>query len=78
MKKFGRYEVIEVLGAGGMARVYRARDPRLGREVAVKVISVFVSDKDKSRERFSQEAAVMAQLAHPAIVPIYDFGQQDG
>jgi len=78
MKQFGRYQVIEVLGAGGMARVYRAHDPRLRREVAVKVISAFVSDKDKSRERFEQEAAVMAQLAHPAIVPIYDFGQQDG
>jgi len=78
MNKYGRYEVRKKLGEGGMGAVYLAYDPRLGREVALKVIGAFVSDKDKSQQRFNREAQAMAGLNHTAIVPIYDFGEQDG
>ena len=78
MKKFGRYEIRKKLGGGGMGGVFLAYDPRLGREVAIKVIAGFVLDKNQSRERFNREAQVMAGLNHAAIVPIHDFGEQDG
>ena len=78
MKKFGRYEIRKKLGRGGMGGVFLAYDPRLGREVAIKVIAGFVLDKNQSRERFNREAQVMAGLNHAAIVPIHDFGEQDG
>ena len=78
MKTYGRYEVRKKLGEGGMGAVFLAYDPRLGREIALKVIGALVSDKDQSRQRFYREAQAMAGLNHAAIVPIYDFGEQDG
>ena len=75
---FGRYQIIEEIGRGGMARVYRALDPRFEREVAVKVLPSEVMDEAMFRARFEREAKVIAALEHPAIVTVYDFGDQEG
>lgn len=68
----GRYEILERLGAGGMARVYKARDTRLGRIVAVKKIHEDLADQDQLITRFQREAQVIAQLHHPHIVELHD------
>jgi serine/threonine-protein kinase len=77
-EKFGRYEMKEELGRGGMAAVYLAYDPLIKRDVAIKVISDKISSDAAFQERFQQEAEVIASLEHPAIVPVYDFGHHDG
>jgi hypothetical protein len=75
--KLGPYEIVALIGAGGMGEVYRARDERLGREVAVKVLPVsFAADADRLR-RFEQEARAVAALSHPNILAIHDIGQHD-
>ena len=72
--KLGPYEILSPLGAGGMGEVYRARDPRLGREVAIKVLPAsFSSDADRLR-RFEQEAKAASALNHPNIVTLHDIG----
>lgn len=72
----GPYEIVGAIGAGGMGEVYRARDPRLGREVAVKILpSQFSADSERLR-RFEQEARAAAALNHPNILAIYDLGTQ--
>ena len=76
--KIGPYEIIAPLGAGGMGEVYRARDPRLGREVAVKVLPAsFCGDADRLR-RFEQEARAAGALNHPGILAVYDVGTHEG
>lgn len=77
-EKFGRYEIIAELGRGGMATVYRARDPRFDREVALKVLPREMLHDPQFRTRFEREAKTIAMLEHPAIVPVYDFGEEDG
>ncbi len=72
-----RYEVLAELGRGGMGVVYRAKDPVLNRDVAVKLIPPGNLTKD-AEERFQREAQIVAQMDHPAIVPIYDLGQHEG
>ncbi|HLV97610.1 MAG TPA: protein kinase [Ktedonobacterales bacterium] len=72
----GPYEVIALLGRGGMGQVYRARDPRLEREVAIKVLADALSKEPGYLERFRREARAVAKLNHPNIVPVYDFGEQ--
>ena len=75
--KLGPYEIVAVLGAGGMGEVYRARDPRLGREVAIKILAVGpVGDPERLR-RFEQEARATAALNHPNILAVFDIGSQD-
>src|SRR6266852_7831862 len=76
--KLGPYEIVAPLGAGGMGEVYRARDPRLGREVAIKVLPTsFCNDLDRLR-RFEQEARAASALNHPNILAVYDLGTHDG
>jgi eukaryotic-like serine/threonine-protein kinase len=76
--KLGPYEVVAPLGAGGMGEVYRARDSRLGREVAIKVLpSALAKDTDRL-QRFEQEARVLSALSHPNLLSIYDVGSEDG
>lgn len=73
----GHYQILDTLGQGGMGEVYRANDPRLGRDVAVKVLSrALVSDAD-AVARFLREARAVASLTHPNILSIFDFGTQD-
>ena len=76
--RLGPYEVLAPLGAGGMGEVYRARDTRLGREVAVKVLSPRLRDSPEALARFEQEARAVASLSHPNILALHDFGQADG
>lgn len=73
MRSIGRYEVLGELGHGGMAVVYRARDPQLLREVAVKVLHPHLSSDVESRKRFLREAQAAARLRHPNIVEVFDF-----
>src|SRR5687768_16111548 len=76
--RLGAYEIIDLLGAGGMGEVYRARDARLKRDVALKVLSAtFASDSDRLA-RFQREAQVLAALNHPNIAHVYGLEQVDG
>src|SRR5437899_1075599 len=72
-----RYEITAELGRGGMGVVYRAHDPLLNREVAIKLIPPTLLSPE-TEQRFQREAQLVAQMDHPAIVPIYDFGQHEG
>jgi hypothetical protein len=74
----GPYEVISLVGAGGMGEVYRARDPRLGREVAIKVLPQQLSADAERLRRFDQEARAAGMLNHPNILTIYDIGSENG
>jgi len=76
--KLGPYEITGAIGAGGMGEVYRARDTRLERIVAVKILPDHLSDRAELRERFEREARTIASLNHPHICVLHDIGQQDG
>src|SRR5882762_3963700 len=76
--RLGPYEIISSIGTGGMGEVYRARDTRLDRTVAVKVLPEHLSDNPQRRERFEREAKAISSLSHPHICPLYDVGHQDG
>ena len=76
--KLGPYEILAPLGEGGMGEVYRARDARLGRDVALKILpESFARDIDRMR-RFEQEARAVAALNHPNILAVFDVGQHNG
>src|SRR6201984_3706454 len=76
--KLGPYEIQSPLGAGGMGEVYRARDTRMGRDVALKILpESFARDGDRLH-RFEQEARAVATLSHPNILAVFDVGQQNG
>src|ERR1700751_350949 len=77
-QRLGPYEILSAIGAGGMGEVYRARDTRLERTVAVKILPDHLSDRAELRERFEREARTIASLNHPHICTLYDIGQQDG
>jgi len=77
-EKVGRYIIIAELGRGGMATVYRAKDPNFDREVAVKILPHTFLHDPQFRARFEREAKTVAALEHSAIVPVYDFGEEDG
>jgi eukaryotic-like serine/threonine-protein kinase len=76
--RLGPYEIIAPLGAGGMGEVYRARDTRLGRDVAVKVLPSSYSDDKERLQRFEQEACAAGALNHPNILIVHDIGTHDG
>jgi Tol biopolymer transport system component len=76
--RFGPYEILAPIGAGGMGEVYRARDTRLGRDVAVKVLPAEVADDVDRRARFEHEARAAATLSHPNILALYDVGRENG
>ena len=76
--KLGSYEVLSLLGAGGMGEVYRARDTRLGRVVAIKVLPAERMADENRRRRFVQEARGASALSHPHIVAIYEIESADG
>jgi eukaryotic-like serine/threonine-protein kinase len=75
--KLGPYEILSALGAGGMGEVYRSRDTRLDRIVAIKVLPAHLADRAELRERFDREAKTIASLNHPHICTLYDTGHQD-
>jgi serine/threonine protein kinase len=76
--KFGPYEIETPLGAGGMGEVYRARDTRLGRTVAIKILPAHLCGTREAKERFDREARAISSVSHPNICNLYDVGTQDG
>src|SRR5262245_42402908 len=76
--KLGPYEILAVAGAGGMGEVYRGRDTRLGRLVAIKVLPAHLSSNPELKQRLEREARAVSSLSHPHICSLYDIGQQDG
>ena len=77
-KKIARYEIQSEIGRGGMAAVYLAHDPNFRRNVAIKLVSGNLEHNEDFRERFEREARLIARIEHPAIVPVYDFGEHNG
>jgi serine/threonine protein kinase len=78
LKQIGRYDIKSLIGQGGMSAVYLGYDPRSLREVAIKILPPYYLHAPKFRERFEREALTIAILEHPAIVPVYDMGEDDG
>ena len=76
--KLGHYEILAPVGAGGMGEVYRARDGRLNRDVAVKVLPERLADSAEALARFEREAQALAALSHPNLVVIFDVGTDHG
>src|SRR5579864_3319274 len=76
--KLGPYEIQSVLGAGGMGEVYRARDTRLDRTVAIKILATHLSSSPELKQRLEREARAISSLNHPHICQLYDIGSQDG
>jgi eukaryotic-like serine/threonine-protein kinase len=76
--RLGPYEVLAPIGAGGMGEVYRARDTRLGRDVALKILTDKLEGHTDALERFDRAARTVASLSHPNVVALYDYGKYDG
>src|SRR5215469_14746611 len=76
--QLGPYEIQSSLGAGGMGEVYRARDTRLNRTVAIKTLASHLSSSPELKQRFEREARALSSLNHPNICHLYDIGSQDG
>ncbi|GIW06193.1 MAG: hypothetical protein KatS3mg060_0998 [Dehalococcoidia bacterium] len=76
--RLGQYTIIEQIGQGGMATIFRARQETLGRDVAIKVLPAYLAGDPEYLARFRREANAIAQLQHPNILPVFDFGEQDG
>ena len=76
--RLGSYTVVGLLGTGGMGEIYRARDERLARDVAVKILAPGLAGDTKEHERFEREARTLASLAHPNVLNIFDVGEHDG
>jgi serine/threonine protein kinase/Tol biopolymer transport system component len=77
-RRLGPYEILTVIGVGGMGEVYRARDTRLDRIVAIKVLPMHLAGRSELRDRFDREARTIASLNHPHICTLFDIGHQDG
>src|SRR5512140_2589058 len=76
--RLGPYEVVSLLGAGGMGEVYRATDTRLDRTVAIKVMNAAFSSDSSLRQRLEREAKALSSISHPNICGLYDVGEQEG
>jgi eukaryotic-like serine/threonine-protein kinase len=76
--KLGPYEIQSPLGAGGMGEVYSARDTRLDRVVAIKILPAHLSQSAEAKSRFDREARAVSSMSHPNICHLYDVGEQDG
>ncbi len=76
--RLGPYEIVSALGAGGMGEVYKARDTRLDRTVAIKVLPEHVASDPELKQRFEREAKTISSLNHPHICTLHDVGNQDG
>src|SRR6478672_3001887 len=76
--RLGPYEIVAPIGSGGMGEVYRARDPRLGREVAIKVLPTLVASDPDRLKRFEKEARSASSLNHPNLVTVYEIGESEG
>src|SRR6476661_7071844 len=76
--RLGPYEIICAIGAGGMGEVYRAKDTRLDRIVAIKVLPPDIAQSTEARQRFEREARAVSSLNHPHICALFDIGNQDG
>ena len=76
--RLGPYEVLSILGTGGMAEVYRARDTRLGRDIALKVVNEALAGDPELVRRFEQEARLAGSINHPNLVAVYDVGLHEG
>src|SRR5246127_2614888 len=74
--RLGPYEIVAAIGAGGMGEVYKARDTRLERTVAVKVLPAHMTGNEELRQRFEREAKTISQLSHPHICALYDVGRE--
>jgi serine/threonine protein kinase len=77
-RRLGPYEIVSPIGAGGMGEVYRARDTRLDRTVAIKVLPSQLAGNPQLRERFDREARAISSLSHPNICTLYDVGHEAG
>ncbi|MDW8252745.1 MAG: serine/threonine-protein kinase [Chloroflexota bacterium] len=76
--RLGQYTIVDQIGQGGMATIFRARQEALGRDVAIKVLPAYLASDPEYLARFRREATAIAQLQHPNILPVFDFGEQDG
>src|SRR6478672_3270200 len=76
--RLGPYEILSALGTGGMGEVYKGRDTRLDRTVAIKILPEALARDPQFRERFDREARAISQLTHPNICSLYDVGEQQG
>src|ERR1700691_4544750 len=76
--RIGPYEIQSILGSGGTGEVYRSRDTRLGRIVAIKVLTAHLDKHPKARQRFDREAGAVSSLSHLHICALYDIGETDG
>src|SRR5262245_35778164 len=76
--QLGPYQILSPLGAGGMGEMYKAKDTRLDRTVAIKVLPSHISGNAQARQRFEREARTIAALHHPHICALFDVGRQDG
>ncbi len=77
-RHLGPYEIVSAIGAGGMAEVYKARDTRLDRTVAIKVLPEHVASDPDLKQRFEREAKTISSLNHPHVCTLHDIGSQDG
>src|SRR5262249_16660610 len=76
--QFGPFTILELIGAGGMGEVYKARDGRLDRMVAIKILPSYISEKSELKQRFEREARTIAALNHPHVCTLFDVGNYDG
>src|SRR5262249_3188738 len=76
--KLGPYVIVDSIGSGGMGEVYRAKDERLGLDVAIKILSQQLADDSDALKRFERESRTLAALSHPNVVAVFDVGREQG